>query len=40
MVCFGESEMFMAYERDYLLYVVEDHRGYKVKTRIPQRAVD
>ena len=28
-VCFGESDMLMAYERNDLLYVMEDHRGYK-----------
>ena len=39
-VCFDKSDVLMAYERDYLLYVMEDHRGDKVKAGIPQRAID
>ena len=39
-VWFGESDMPMTYERDYLFCVMEDHRGHKVKAGIPQRAVN
>jgi len=39
-VCLGEPDMLMPHERDYLLYVMEDHRAHKVKAGIPQRAID
>ena len=34
-VGFGESEVVMAYKRDYLLYVMEDDRGFGEWSGVP-----
>ena len=39
-VCFGESDVLVAYKRDSPLNVMEDHRSHEVKAGIPQRPVN